>query len=171
MKLPRQKRQIPCRFCGRVETGCGLPETLTQDVAQRTHQLQIALDALLEGFHKGRISNGGSQKESNELRAVRLAITRYSAFLSGLSDQLRSASESATKHEPGVEVPEEGRRLSPREQEVVRLIAQGSSSKEVASKLSINVRTVETHRARIMLKLNLKSLASLVRYAVRMNLI
>jgi DNA-binding CsgD family transcriptional regulator len=61
--------------------------------------------------------------------------------------------------------------LSPREQEVVRLVAEGKSNKEIASHLVISVRTVETYRARLMLKLNVNSVAQLVHYAVRNRMI
>ena len=57
--------------------------------------------------------------------------------------------------------------LSSREREVVALLAIGKSNKEIATSLMISTRTVESHRARIMLKLDLHSLSELVRYAVR----
>ena len=57
--------------------------------------------------------------------------------------------------------------LSVREKEVLELIARGRSNKEVAEILSISVRTVESHRARLMAKLGLKSMADLVRYALQ----
>jgi DNA-binding NarL/FixJ family response regulator len=61
--------------------------------------------------------------------------------------------------------------LSPREIEVVRLLCEGKSNKEVASHLRISVKTVETHRATILRKLGLTSIVDLVRYAIRNNLI
>jgi len=60
-----------------------------------------------------------------------------------------------------------GARTTPREIEVIRLLAQGKSNKEIAAELEIAVRTVETHRAKIMLKLGLHSLAELIHYAMR----
>jgi len=56
---------------------------------------------------------------------------------------------------------------TPREVEVIRLLAEGKTNKEIAALLGITVRTVETHRAKIMLKLRLHSLAELIHYAVR----
>jgi DNA-binding NarL/FixJ family response regulator len=61
--------------------------------------------------------------------------------------------------------------LSMREREIAALLANGSSNKQIASQLTISIRTVESHRARIMLKLDLRSLSDLVRYALRSNLI
>jgi DNA-binding NarL/FixJ family response regulator len=54
-----------------------------------------------------------------------------------------------------------------REVEIIRLLAEGKANKEIAAKLGITVRTVETHRAKIMLKLGLHSLAELIHYAIR----
>lgn len=61
--------------------------------------------------------------------------------------------------------------LTPREQEVMRLLAEGLSSKEVAEKLFISPKTVENHRANIMSKLGLHSTIELIRYAAKLGLI
>jgi DNA-binding NarL/FixJ family response regulator len=61
--------------------------------------------------------------------------------------------------------------LTPRERGVIQLIAEGHSNKQIANILTISVKTVETHRAAIMRKLNLTSAAALVRYAVRNKII
>jgi len=60
--------------------------------------------------------------------------------------------------------------LTGREREVIQLLAEGKSSKEVATTLKISVKTAETHRANIMRKLNLHSVSDLVRYAIRNNI-
>jgi DNA-binding NarL/FixJ family response regulator len=62
-------------------------------------------------------------------------------------------------------------RLTPREREIVRLLAEGQSSKEVAVTLGISVKTAETHRANIMRKLELHSVSEVVRYAVKNQII
>lgn len=61
--------------------------------------------------------------------------------------------------------------LSAREREIVQLLAEGKSNKEVASALGITVKTVETHRGNIMRKCGFGSLADLVRYAIRNHII
>ncbi len=61
--------------------------------------------------------------------------------------------------------------LTEREQEVLKLIADGLSNQEIADKLTISVKTVERHRANIMSKLNLHSRTELVKYAIRKGLI
>jgi DNA-binding NarL/FixJ family response regulator len=62
-------------------------------------------------------------------------------------------------------------RLTPREREVVQLLAEGRSTKEVAVALGLSVKTAETHRSNIMRKLQLHSVSDLVLYAVRNNIV
>jgi DNA-binding NarL/FixJ family response regulator len=62
-------------------------------------------------------------------------------------------------------------RLTPREREILQLIAEGCTSKEVATRLAVSVKTVEAHRASIMNKLDLHSASQLVLYAVRNNIV
>jgi len=66
---------------------------------------------------------------------------------------------------------EPGQRVTTREREIVQLLAEGKSNKEVAEGLGISVRTAETHRASILRKLNLDSFAGLVRYAIRNKIV
>jgi DNA-binding NarL/FixJ family response regulator len=69
-----------------------------------------------------------------------------------------------------VKRPASASRLTPREREIVQLLAEGKSNKEVAVTLGISIRTAETHRRNIMRKLQFHSVAELVRYAFRNNL-
>lgn len=62
-------------------------------------------------------------------------------------------------------------RLTAREREVVQLLAEGKSNKEVAAALGVSVRTAETHRTNIMRKLELHSISDLVRYAIRNGIV
>ena len=61
--------------------------------------------------------------------------------------------------------------LTDREKEVLQLLAEGRSNKEVASELDLSLSTVETHRANLMQKLNLHNTAEIVLYAVRKGLL
>ena len=61
--------------------------------------------------------------------------------------------------------------VTPREREVIQLLAEGRGNKEVATTLGISVRTAETHRTNIMRKLECHSFSDLVRYAIRNNII
>jgi two-component system response regulator NreC len=69
------------------------------------------------------------------------------------------------------EAPTAGDRLSVREREVVQLLAEGKSNKEIGASLNISKRTVDHHRARIMEKLKLQSVGELVLYAVRNKIV
>ena len=62
-------------------------------------------------------------------------------------------------------------RLTPRQREILQLIAEGNSTKEIARKLELSVKTVETHRAQLMERLDIHDIAGLVRYAIRVGLI
>jgi DNA-binding NarL/FixJ family response regulator len=62
-------------------------------------------------------------------------------------------------------------RLTPREREVLQLLAEGKSSKEVGAALGMSTRTADTHRTHIMAKLHLHSMSELVRYAIRNHII
>src|SRR6185436_10463151 len=61
--------------------------------------------------------------------------------------------------------------LTTREREVLQLLAEGQANKEIATRLGITIKTAETHRARIMSKLELHSMSELVRYAIRNRII
>ena len=62
-------------------------------------------------------------------------------------------------------------RLTPRQRETLQLIAEGHSTKEIAHKLGVSVKTVETHRAQLMERLDIHDVAGLVRYAIRAKLV
>jgi DNA-binding CsgD family transcriptional regulator len=88
-----------------------------------------------------------------------------------LSRSPRSSSlekiKSGTGNKPARLGPRESVILSHREQEVLRLLAEGKSTKDIASALIISVRTVETYRGRVMLKLQAGSMVELVHYAIQ----
>jgi DNA-binding NarL/FixJ family response regulator len=61
--------------------------------------------------------------------------------------------------------------LTPRQREILQLIAEGYSTKQMALSLNISVKTVETHRAQLMDRLQIHNIAGLVRYAIRNGLL
>lgn len=80
-----------------------------------------------------------------------------------LDDYLRKLKRSGTEDAYDL--------LTPREREVLQLIAEGKSNKDIANLLNLSVYTVESHRANLMEKLNLKGLPELILYAVRKGII
>jgi DNA-binding NarL/FixJ family response regulator len=65
----------------------------------------------------------------------------------------------------------QGTQLTPRQREVLQLVAEGHSTKEIARRLDLSVKTVDTHRSQLMKQLDIHEVAGLVRYAMRMGLI
>lgn len=61
--------------------------------------------------------------------------------------------------------------LTPRQREILQLIAEGRSTKEIASLLHLSVKTIETHRMQLMARLDIHDIAGLVRYAIRIGLV
>jgi len=98
------------------------------------------------------------------------ALRRHKPYLSSrVSD---AASKTAMASGDGAISGQTVRsRLTPREREILQLLAEGKSNKEVAGYLGISVKTAETHRANIMLKMDFHSITELVRYAVRNKII
>jgi two-component system, NarL family, response regulator NreC len=116
------------------------------------------------------------------LAALRAGITGYVLKTQAATDLLtamREVAGGAVYLSPGVSraVLESGRRpdaaqrLTPRERQVLRLIADGKTTKEVGVALGISVKTADSHRTRLMEKLDIHDLASLVRYAIREGLV
>lgn len=100
------------------------------------------------------------------VEAVRRGKTYFTSKVASMV--LEGYLKRATGGTPGTT---EQHQLTPREREVVQLLAEGSTSKEVAVALGLSVKTAETHRSNIMRKLQLHSVSGLVLYAVRNNII
>jgi len=69
------------------------------------------------------------------------------------------------------EVTDSLERLTPRERELLQLIAEGNTTKEIAAKLSISVKTADTHRTNVMNKLDIHDIAGLTRFAIQNGLV
>ena len=104
---------------------------------------------------------------SEELLSALDAVTRGETYLSPAiaGSVVAQAIHGGTTARPGEERP-----LSVREREVLQLVAEGKSSKEIGAILNIAVPTVETHRRQIVEKLNLRTIAELTKYAIREGL-
>ena len=106
-------------------------------------------------------------------RAFEVGARGYLVKGSGISDLLNAvASVAAGDRFCSEEIPPDPPRLlSPREEEVLSLVALGHTSREISGLLQISPRTAEKHRARVMEKLKINDVAGLTRYAIRTGLI
>jgi DNA-binding NarL/FixJ family response regulator len=107
-----------------------------------------------------------SDADKDLLKAVEALANRRSFFTSGAAELILDGTRERVA--PTMLMRN---RLTPREREIVQLLAEGKSSKEVAVSLFISVKTAETHRANIMRKLEVHSVSELVRYAVKNHMI
>jgi len=125
---------------------------------------------VVSSLREGALGYVSKSADSGDLER---AIREVSAGRVYLSPTVSSAVvDLLRKDEPEVEpVLEPIDKLTPREREVLRLVADGLSSREIAVALKIGQKTVETHRANIAQKLKLKSVAEMVRFAVRYKMI
>jgi two-component system response regulator NreC len=121
---------------------------------------QYVIDALRAGVSGYLLKTRAAEDLVQAIREV----SRGTLYLSpGVSREVLQA------HLNGEAVPADP--LSTREREVLQLIAEGKSMKEIAALLTISVKTVETHRMRLTGKLEIHDTASLVRYAIRRGMI
>ena len=99
------------------------------------------------------------------------AIRRNKTYFTSRVAQMVLDGYLDKKPRPSSETDVPATRLTPRQREIVQLLAEGKSSKEVAVALGLSVKTAETHRANIMRRLDCHSVSELVRYAIRNNII
>lgn len=148
--------------------GLGGAEATKQIVAESPRARVLALSAHEEASYARLLLDAGAsgyalkRSACEELpRAVRI-VAAGGTYI----DPSIAGSLVATQHIPSAgSMPTES--LSEREVEVIRLVAQGHTSKEMANNLGLSPRTLETYKARAMSKLNLRSRADLIRYAMR----
>jgi DNA-binding NarL/FixJ family response regulator len=128
------------------------------------HDSESLIEEVLGAGARGYILKDDA--DLNLIRAVDV-VRQHKPYLSSRVSEVVSKTALPPEAEAGLD----RRRLTPREREILQLLAEGKSNKEIASFLDISVKTAETHRANIMLKLNFHSITELVRYAVRNNII
>jgi DNA-binding NarL/FixJ family response regulator len=129
------------------------------------HSEQLARDVLQAGA-RGYVLK--SDADQNLIAAVE-SLRQHKPFLTSkvtefvLDDYIRRSDASDDGAPKDV--------VTPREREIIQLLAEGHSNKETASALGISVKTIEAHRANIMRKLHLRSISDLVRYAIRNKIV
>jgi len=109
-----------------------------------------------------------TDKAQDLVTAVEALGRQRSTFSSRVSDLVLNGYLRRPHVDPALAMP---RALSPREREVVQLVAEGKSSKEIAVMLGLSTKTVETHRSNLLIKLKIHSIVELVLYAVRNGIV
>jgi DNA-binding NarL/FixJ family response regulator len=156
----------------------GMPGLNGLEVAGRLATLDPAIRVVILSMHLS---------EEYVLRALRAGCAGYLLKASAVSElelAVRAVAAGETYLSPAVSRPvvdDYVRRtggatdpleaLTPRQREVLQLVAEGNSSKEIAHRLGLSPKTVETHRAQLMERLGLHDVSGLVRFAVRVGLV
>lgn len=139
----------------------------TRVLIQSMHESEQLIREVLSVGARGYVLKSDATRQL--IAAIEALADGGTYFTSKVSDRLLAGYLNPSKE--GERAVESSPRLSPRETEVVQLLAEGKSNKEVATVLHLSVKTVETHRAHIMSKLELHSFSDLVRYAIRNGII
>ena len=103
------------------------------------------------------------------LKAIREAVKGNAFFSPSISKRLLNQCRETSVH--GGAVKKKSSQLTSREAEVLQLIAEGQANKQIASELSISIKTVEKHRQQVMNKLNIHDVAGLTRHAIAKGII
>jgi len=158
-----------------------MPELNGLEAAQKIHAMMPKLGIVILTLHfsdqlvRNIVAAGArgyimkSDADADLVSAVEALANRRTFFTARAAEMLLNGfSNPGSSAEPQAI---EKDRLTPRQREIVQLLAEGKSSKEVAVALGISVKTAETHRANIMRRLELHSVTELVRYAVKNQII
>jgi DNA-binding NarL/FixJ family response regulator len=118
------------------------------------------------------VKNSAYEELIQAVEAVASGLKYVSPAVAGpfIDDYLAKAGSADTNEPSRLAQAAGSRGLSPREREVLQLLAEGNSSKDIGARLSIAQTTVESHRRQIMDKLGIRSIAALTKYAVREGL-
>ncbi len=126
---------------------------------------QVVREVLNAGAHGYVLKSDADRDLVDALETIERGKTFYTSRVSQM------VLGAYLHRQPGAEDGQESSALTPRQREVVQLLATGKSNKMVAAMLGISVKTAETHRNTIMHKLKFRSFSDLVRYAVRERII
>ena len=168
-------------------SGAQRPDVLLMDIGMpRLNGVEAAARLTREGSRPRVIILSMHTSEEHVLRAIRAGAAGYllkDAKPPELEAAVRAVARGEIYLSPAISryVVQDVRRgggesgpldrLTPRQREVLQLIAEGNTTKAIASRLGLSVKTVETHRAQLMERLDVHDVAALVRLAVRLGLV
>ncbi len=153
-----------------------MPEMNGLDAARQITAADPAARILILTAHESEqlvreVLNAGARGYVLKSDAGRTLVTALQALLGGGSFFTSNVARMVLDGYLRSESAESGQTLSAREREIVQLLAEGNSNKDIARALKISVKTAETHRSNVMRKMGFESLADLIRYAVRNKII
>lgn len=125
---------------------------------------QVVTEVLDAGAHGYVLKTDAGRTLVEAIRALLDGQTFFTERIHGVTDRRTGTRGAAADRPPPG-------RLTPREREVVQLLTEGKSNKEIGVVLGITTKTAETHRAHVLAKLDLHSMSELVRYAIRNRII
>ena len=141
-----------------------LPET--EVLIFSMHESEEVIRDVLDAGARGYLLKSDA---SRQLVAAVETLARHQPFFSGRVSEVVLGGFLNPGQTQATRAP--SNRLTSREREVVQLLAEGKSNKQIATVLKLSVKTVETHRASAMRKLGLRSLPELVRFAIRNRMV
>lgn len=131
------------------------------------HESDALIRAMLDAGVRGYVLKSDASRDL--VTAVEALSYNKTFFTSSVAQIILDGYLKPDRQAGGEEFP--ASRLTPRQREIVKLLAEGKSTKEVAAALGLSLKTAETHRSNIMERLNYHSVSELVRYAVRNQII
>lgn len=108
--------------------------------------------------------------QKHALDSLRQAREKHRSVLNNLKEAVSTIEDVLRTDEPGHGVRGDNR-LTPRQREILHLIARGYATREIATQLHVSVKTVESHRAQLMQRLNIHDVAGLTRFAIRNGMV
>jgi DNA-binding NarL/FixJ family response regulator len=149
-----------------------MPHMDGMEAARRIRQVSpetqiVALSMYGDAHYQERMFEAGASAYVLKNEAIDDLVTAIAATLRGERFVSPAAGQVTEAQPPLRSIELDKANLSDRERDVLRLLAEGRRMKEIAGVLGISVRTVETYRSRIMLKLGIDNLPGLVKFAVR----
>jgi DNA-binding NarL/FixJ family response regulator len=190
------ERQAGCVVCGEANTGRDAvakavdlkPDIVVLDFTmpelnglEATRQIRglAAAKVLILTVHESdqivtEVIEAGAQGYVVKADAWRTLVEAVHTVFAGgtyFTTRVRLAADRRRGPRAGGGVDRRSKRLTPRQREVLQLLTEGRSNKEIGAALGMATKTAETHRAHILAKLNLHSISELVRYAIRNHII
>lgn len=157
----------------------GMKELNGLEVAERITRDHPGVKTLILSMHANeeyvlralRAGASGYMLKDSAITELKLAIEAVLSGKTYLSPTISRSVIDSYLHRTGSGKKAALEQLTPRQREVLQLIAEGNSTKEIAASLNLSAKTVETHRAQLMERLDIYDVASLVRFAMREGLI